>query len=142
MEKKPTTKNNGITLVLSSLREASNTFSSMDSEEKLRDTSRIWEIYCDIEQAIEVSKFVFNLHFQLGKIRTLRVSLKNNPATIPIEGLSKIYRDVNSNIVTATRAYEAGDAESAIEFARKARDEIKILLLAERKTRRKKKSKD
>ena len=38
---------------------------------------------------------------------------------------------MNSEIASAEKEYEMGNGESAIEFARKARDELKVLLLGE-----------
>src|SRR5579872_5181400 len=77
----------GIEFILSSLKEAHKRFAELDSEEKLRSANMIWEAYCDVEQAIEISKFVFNLHERLGKVRSLKVSSKNDPKTIPLDTL-------------------------------------------------------
>jgi len=131
MEKGQRLETKGIEFVLSSLGEAREKLASMDSEEKLRNSSRIWEVYCDIEQAIEVSKFVFGLHDRLGAIRTLRVSGKDDLRTSHIDVLSAKYKLVNSEIASAEKEYEMGNGESAIEFARRARDELKVLLLGE-----------
>ena len=138
MEKASKAETKGIEFVLSCLSEARKKPASMNSEEKLRNTLRIWEAYCDIEQAIEVSKFVFRLHDQLGTIRTLEISEKTNPETTPVDELATKYRLANSDIESAEKACEKMNGESAIEFARKARDELKILLLGERKIKRRK----
>ncbi len=126
----------GLEYVLSSLREARNRLGKMDSEEKYRDASEIWEALCDVEQAIEVSKFVFHLHDRLGKVRTLTVSSKNSPATLDLDELKSRYRFVESALVSADIAYREGKAEDAIEWARKARDQLKILLLGKYKSER------
>ncbi len=132
MEKASKAETKRIEFVLSSLSEARKGLANMDSEEKLRNASRIWEVYCDIEQAIEVSKFVFSLQVQVGTIRALKVSGKNDLGTISIDDLSAKYRLVNSDIISAEKACEMGNGESVIEFARKARDELKVLLLGEK----------
>jgi len=136
VEKEEGQQSKGMQFVLSSLEDAQKRLARFDTEEKLRNTSEIWEAYCDIEQAIEVSKFVFNLHGRLGKIRSLKVSTKNDPKSIPSGELRSRYRFVNSAIASAADAYRHGRGEEAIEFARKARDELKILLLGRRKTER------
>ena len=82
--------------------------------------TRIWEAYCDVEQAIEVSKFIYNLHERLGKVRPLRISKKNDPKTIPLGELITVYKFVNSNIASADEALRNERGEDAIEFARKA----------------------
>ena len=136
MEREAEQQSKGMQFVLSSLESALKRLSNLDTEEKIRNTNEIWETYCDIEQAIEVSKFVFNLHERLGKIRSLKISTKNDPKSIPLEELRARYRFVNSAVASATDAYKRGRGEEAIEFARKARDELKILLLGRRKTER------
>ena len=136
MEREAEQQSKGMQFVLSSLESALKRLSNLDTEEKIRNTNEIWETYCDIEQAIEVSKFVFNLHERLGKIRSLKVSTKNDPKSIPSVELRSRYRFVNSAVASATDAYKRGRGEEAIEFARKARDELKILLLGRRKTER------
>ncbi|MHB1867488.1 MAG: hypothetical protein ACYCPP_00910 [Nitrososphaerales archaeon] len=136
MEREAGQQSQGMQFVLSSLEDARKRLAHFDTEEKLRNTSEIWEVYCDIEQGIEVSKFVFNLHERLGKIRPLKISTKNDPKSIPLEELRARYRFVNSAIASAADAYRRGSGEEAIEFARKARDELKILLLGRRKTER------
>ena len=136
MEKEAGQQSKGMQFVLSSLEDARKRLAHLDTEEKIRNTSEIWEAYCDVEQAIEVSKFIFDLHERLGKIRSLKVSTKNDPKSIPLEELRARYRFVNSTIASAVDAYRHGRGEEAIEFARKARDELKILLLGRRKTER------
>jgi hypothetical protein len=133
MEKDSKSSSVGMEFVLSSLNDARTKLAKMRLEDKLRSPDEIWEAYCDIEQAIEVSKFVFGLHNRLGVARTLRVSAKNDPETIPLGELAEKYGVVDSSLVSACEAYKKGNAEFAIDLARRARDELKILLLGNRK---------
>jgi hypothetical protein len=105
----------------------------MERDKKLRDMSEIWEVYCDVEQAIEVSKFLFGLHARLGNIRALSASVKNDPTTIPLNDLIAKFRFVDSALESAIKEYNIGNGEAAIELARRARDQLKNLLLGKKK---------
>jgi hypothetical protein len=119
--------------VFKSLEEARKRLASMDSELKLRDTNEIWEAYCDVEQAIEASKFIFGLHDRLGKARALKVSSRNDPKLMPLSDLVARYKIADSALLSAENAYRHGGGEKGIDCARTARDELKALLLGRRK---------
>lgn len=115
--------------VLSSLDTARKRIMELKTETQLRDINTIWETYCDIEQSIEVSKYLFKLHDRLGTYRRLTASAKNNPVTLPKQTLISIYESVDSSVVSAAKAVKDGRGLEAIELARHARDQLKVLLL-------------
>lgn len=129
--------------MLSSLDRARNRIAELKKETNLREISTIWETYCDIEQSIEVSKYVFKLHDRLGTYRRLVASVKNDPTKMSARGLISIYNDVDFLVLSATRAVMERRGEEAIELSRKARDQLKLLLLgvarSEQSTMRRKK---
>ncbi len=71
----------------------------MKDNSNLRDIGEIWETYCDIEQSIEVSMFVFKLNDRLDKYRRLTVSSKNYPSTLPLSTLKSLYDNVDSLVM-------------------------------------------
>lgn len=120
--------------VLDSFAAARKRLALMKTESRLREVDEIWETYCDIEQSIEVSKFIFKLHSSLGKRRKLVASSKNDPATLHLTTLARIYEKVDALVVSADIATREGRGENAIELARDARDQLKILLLGQAKS--------
>lgn len=99
--------------------------------------NEIWEAYCDIEQAIQVSKYVFKIEDELGTRRKLVVSMKNDPLLISSGELSKRFKKATSNIDLALKAFAEERADDEIEFARRARDELKVMLSARKMSERK-----
>lgn len=132
----------GMQFVLASLASARKRIALIKIESKFRDTDEIWETYCDIEQSIEVSKYVFKLQNRLGKYRKLKVSSQNDPATLALTKLCAIYDEVDSLVISACEAAKQGKGEDAIELSRRARDQLKILLLGQAKSERKKMSQE
>ena len=132
MEKEPISS--GMRFVLDSFAAARKRLALMKIESRLRDLDDIWEAYCDIEQSIEVSKFLFKLHNRLGRHRKLVASARNDPAVIPLTTLAKIYVKVDVFVASADKATREGRGGDAIEFARSARDQLKLLLLGQAKS--------
>ncbi|MGI0090623.1 MAG: hypothetical protein ACREBS_02840 [Nitrososphaerales archaeon] len=133
--KKSPTYSPGVGYVLSSMGDARARLAKMKNvEEFLRDLDEVWEAYCDIEQAIAISKFVFRSPAKLGKIRKLQISSKCDPLVIPADELRSKYEFADSNLVAAGEQLKEGNGEKGIELARRARDELKILLLSNRKS--------
>lgn len=133
MEKESKSRANEIDSVLLSLSNARNRLTRMLESKNFRDPIEIWEVYCDVEQAIAASKFAYGSSVRSGKIRALVASIKNDPATIPLNELIIRYNLVDTAIASALAEYSNENGESAIEFARKARDQLKILLAGRKK---------
>lgn len=131
MEKEPTSS--GMQFVLDSFAGARKRLATMKLESRLRDIDEIWEAYCDIEQSIEVLKFAFRLN-RLGKYRRLVASSKNDPTTLPLTTLARIYDRVDALITSADSAVKEARGEDAIEWSRSARDQLKVLLLGKAKS--------
>jgi hypothetical protein len=132
----PDMSSKGAKFVISSLREARRRLASIDSNKKMLDVGELWEAYCDLEQSIEVSKYIFNIAESIGTYRKLVSSIKNDPTMLSPSELAKRFKRTESNIDAALEAFERGRGEEEIEFARKARDELKIMLLGRKKTER------
>jgi hypothetical protein len=126
----------GAKFVISSLREARRRLASIDTNKRMSDVSELWEAYCDLEQSIEISKYVFDMAESIGIYRKLVASIKNDPATLSPDELAKRFKRAQSNIDYALEAFAQGRGKEEVEFARKARDELKIMLLGRNKTER------
>jgi hypothetical protein len=122
----------GLAFVVASFLEARKRLSLMNTEDAMRDENEIWEVYCDIEQGVQVSKYVFGVQDGLGVIRKITASARNDPSKIPLGELSRRYKIVDSHLAEALEALRNGMGEEEIEIARKARDELKRLLLGRR----------
>ena len=128
MEKESKISFERVESVISLLQDARTRLSNVKQTDQRDNPEVIWESYCDVEQSIELSKFVFNLNSCLGKIRALPASKKNAPESMPTAELMARCRMIDSFLVSATAQYQNGNGGSGIEFARRARDELKILL--------------
>lgn len=127
--------------VVSNLKAARARIMNIERTDRFRDYGEIWEAYCDVEQAIMISKFVFKLDSKLGVLRALRASIKNNPSDIPKDELIAKYGIVESALGSSISEFEEGRCESGIMHARIARDELKMLLLGSAKAKNGKKRK-
>lgn len=109
------------------------------SLKKIRGMDYIWEMYCDVETAVLLSKFVFKELPKLEKLRKLSFSNKDDPEKIPYDQLLRRYDLIESEIDVARSDFSSGKEVDGLEHARRARDQLKIMLLGIRKSRRSKK---
>jgi hypothetical protein len=105
----------------------------MRTDRNLRDMDALWEAYSDLESAIGLSKFVFYIPLKAGTFRRLTVSKEADPRVVPDKELERKYSIVESGIVTAQTLLTGNSVEEGIELLRKARDELKAMLLSARK---------
>ncbi|MDG6922349.1 MAG: hypothetical protein JRN67_03530 [Nitrososphaerota archaeon] len=126
----------GYEFLISSLNGARRRLADLEHTDGISSANEIWETYCDIEQAIEVSKYIFGLDDRLGNPRSLRASQKNNPALLPRDDLIQSYRIADAAISSAIQRFQRGNGEDGIECSRKARDVLKTLLVGIRKSER------
>ena len=85
----------------------------------------IWEAYFDLEEAILMAKVVFDAFNKLGKLRSLP----------EFTGLSEpivraAFQKVEANLAAAERQLPQLLGDETIESLRRARDQLKALLLA------------
>ncbi len=111
--------------MLERIRKAKERLAVLNSENRVRDPDEIWEAYYDVEEAILMAKVVFHGFDRPGKMRKL-------PA---YTGLSD--EDVRAKISSAEDSLSLAEAslakraaEETIERLRKARDQLKAILLA------------
>jgi hypothetical protein len=136
----------GLAFVLANTGEAKRRISNMlvsgENSELSKKMDEIWETYCDIESAIAMSKLVFGANNKLGVTRKISVSGKFDPMIMSWGEFRAKLVEVDSNLSLARSRFQHGSAEDAIELARKARDELKIMLISHRRSENKRRKKE
>ncbi len=125
-------------LVLGRFEECKNRLRSLFTENRMRDIDQIWEAYCNVEEGIALSNFVLRSFDRLGVRRKLTVSAKDNPESMNEMDLRKKLSYVEQNLVSAIEGFSKGEEIEAAEFARRARDALKSMLIAQSREERKK----
>lgn len=104
------------------------------SQSRLRDFDETWEAYYDLEEAILMAKIVFEAFDRPGRIRKLR-----SPSKLSDEEIRAALRTAEDNLLKAEQKLIDRAGDQTVEFLRRARDELKIILLvsiAKRQKRR------
>ena len=103
-------------------------------ESKIRKIELIWRIYFDVEFSVGLGRFlVRNANAFVGKYRKVVVSKKNDLLSMPLAQLKERIRAIDSELECALYDFETSPSERGLEFGRKARDELKMLILGSTK---------
>ena len=122
-------------LTLEAMSRARNLLSEgLQDEEEIRKIGLIRRAYFDVEFSIGLGRFlVKNSKTKIGKLRYVVVSKKNNPLLMPIDLLKERFNAIIIDLEFAGYDFETAPSERGLESARKARDELKMLILVPRK---------
>jgi hypothetical protein len=129
---------NGFSIIIGRLEESRNRLRHLSEENNMRDIDEIWEAYCDVEEGIALSNFVLEAFDHAGKFRRLSVALKDDPDRIGNEDLRKKFSLIDANLTASLEKFSKGSGEDGAEFARRARDALKKMLIAHSKSDKKK----
>ena len=97
-------------------------------EDKMRDVDLIWNAYVNVELSIGIMKFIVGSP-RVGKKRKLVASKKNDVLLLPAEQLKAKIELINHELEECEHEFAVGSTEHGLTIARKARDELKLLLL-------------
>ena len=100
------------------------------AESKSRFSDELWEAYTAVETAIAMSKTVFGGYKTLGVMKKIRTSKKSNPLSMTSEEFSAVMSLISSELGIAQTCFSELRSDPGLEHARKARDELKRLLLS------------
>ncbi|HZW57214.1 MAG TPA: hypothetical protein VFF30_13065 [Nitrososphaerales archaeon] len=105
--------------------------------QKAHDADLLWESYSEVELSIGIAKFLYPpKREEVGTFREIAVSKNNDPQSMAIEKLITHLSEIRSELEFAQYNMESGRSNEGLQSARKARDTLKMLLLAHRKARR------
>ena len=124
-------------LILGRLEKCKNRLRSLSTENRLRDIDQIWEAYCEVEEGIALSNFVLRSFDSLGVRRRLTVTANDNPETMSEVELQKKLFFVEENISSSIDRFSIGNGTEAAELARRARDVLKSMLIAQARDQKK-----
>ena len=102
-----------------------NAYSPGESSELL--FMRVWRSYYKLEMAIGLAKFSHD-DFRIGTLRPVRFSSKKDITKMSPDKLLAIFQSISSRIRKSEENFRAEEFSTAIETAREARDELKILV--------------
>jgi hypothetical protein len=102
-------------------------------ELELRKVDGFFRMYSEVEFSIGLGKFLLEEKNSVGIFREISVSKKNDPQTMPLGRLRDRVKAIDSDLEYAEYSFETGSTRAALETARRARDELKMLVLANRK---------
>jgi hypothetical protein len=121
---------NRFALVLGRLLDCETRIKKLLAVAQIRDFDEIWEAFCDVEEGIALSNFALGSFDRLGKRRKLTVSQKDDPDRMTDDELRKKFSLVQENLRTSLENFSRGTGEDGVELARRARDFLKIMLIA------------
>ncbi|MDA4111832.1 MAG: hypothetical protein OK439_04795 [Thaumarchaeota archaeon] len=116
------------------LNESSSRLARLSDQNRIRDVEEIWEAYCDVEEAIAISNFKLGVFDRVGKTRKLTISFKDDPSKMPEQDLRKRFISIESNLSAAKENFEKGMGDEGAELARRARDDLKKMLIGHEKS--------
>lgn len=96
----------------------------LNSHNRLRDKDEIWEAYYDLEEAILMSKVIFRGFDKPGKRRRLP-----KIANLSDEEVRAKFKITEASLRSAERSLTKQAGDETIEFLRRARDQLKLMLL-------------
>jgi hypothetical protein len=124
-----TKQERGIPYVRDRIRRSQDRISNLTKNNRLRDVDEIWEAYYDVEEAILISKIIFGGFDKPGKIRTLNIPTDFDFFKLSDSEIRAKFESVGKNLSLAELKLELSSGEETIESLRRARDEVKIMLL-------------
>ena len=120
-----------IKIVLEAMSHARKRLSAALEEGRCRDINLLWRTYMDVEFSIGIGKFlVKETEGKLGMKRKIVISKKKDPLQMSPENLDVTIRAIDHELQKAEIGFQVMPSEDAIESARKARDELKMLILS------------
>jgi len=136
MENDGRISNDRFSFTIGRLKESRNRLRRLSEENRFRDVDEIWEAYCDVEEAIAIANFVLGAFDSVGKIRKLTVTLKDDPTSMLEADLRKKFSSIEMNLVAAQERFSKGMGDEGTELARRARDDLKIMLIGHARSER------
>jgi hypothetical protein len=119
----------GISSVNERIKRSRNRVVSLTDENRLGNLSEIWEAYYDVEEAILISKIVFGGFDKPGKSRKLKVPTDFDFSKLNDSEIRAEFESIENNLSLAESKLEIRSGEEMIEYLRRARDQLKIMLL-------------
>ncbi len=132
-----TKQERGISLVYERIKRSQNRVISLNNENRLRDLNEIWEAYYDVEEAILISKIIFGGFDKPGKLRKLNVPPNFDFSKLTDREIRARFEFTGKNLSSAESKLGIRSGDETIEYLRKARDELKVMLLSPEKLSRK-----
>ena len=126
----------GISSVHERIKRSRNRVIFLTNENRLRDLNEIWEAYYDVEEAILISKIVFGGFDTPGKSRKLNVPRNFDFSKLNDSEIRAKFESVENNLSLAESKLEIKSGDETIEYLRRARDQLKIMLLSPEKPSR------
>ena len=113
-------------------------YEMISSQDGMRNADLLWEAYSSVELSIGIGKLLFPppAKMQGGVFAEISVSKNYDPQSMPAERMMSLLNAIRSDLEYAQYQVESGNGRAGIESARKARDSLKMLLLARRKVER------
>jgi len=115
----------GISFVYDRIQSATKSLGVLNSENRLHDLDGIWETYYDVEEAILVAKVTFRGFDRPGKIRKLP---EFRSLSDPV--VRAAFKIAQENLSLAQTKLLSRHGTETVECLRRARDQLKALLLA------------
>ena len=114
----------GVSFVNDRIKSSRDRISVLNSPGRLRDRDEIWEAYYDLEEAILMSKIIFNGFDKLGKRRRLP-----KIADLSDKEIRARFRVAEDNLNSAESNLSNLKGDETIESLRRARYQLKLMLV-------------
>ena len=132
-----TKKETGISHVRERITRSQDRIIHLVNANRLRDLDEIWEAYYDVEEAILLSKIIFGGFDKPGKTRKLNVPTNFDFLKLSESEIRAKFESVGKCLSVAEGKLAQGSEDDMIEFLRRARDELKVMLLSPNRTSKK-----
>ena len=126
----------GIDFVSTRIEKCQERITVLNSENRLWDMNEIWEAYFDLEEAILMTKVIFDAFNKVGKLRKLPEFSELSDQVV-----RAAFQTAEANLSKAENNLNQLSGEATIESLRKARDQLKALLAANAGIRSRKRTK-
>jgi hypothetical protein len=126
----------GISSVHERIKKSQNRVIFLTNNNRLRDLNEIWEAYYDVEEAILISKIIFSGFDMTGKLRKLNVPLNFDFSKLTDSKIRAKLESIGKNLSLAESRLGTRSRDETIEYLRRARDELKVMLLSPEKSAR------